>query len=110
MAQTKEERAAYQKRWRENNPDKVKEYRRRAYAKSILNGTLKYYPPNPKFQKFQREYNRRYYEKHKNDEDYKARQKANHKRWREKNRDKWNAYQNEYAKKKRALEGTNGTI
>ena len=27
---------------------------------------------------------------------------AYQKRWREKNRDKWNAYQNEYAKKKRA--------
>lgn len=100
MAKTKEEKAAYQKRWREENPEKVKEYKKRAYIKSVLNGTLKYYPPDPKFQ---REYAKRYYEKHKNDEDYKARQKANLKRWREKNRDKWNAYQNEYAKKKRAV-------
>lgn len=99
MAWTKEEKAAYQKRWREENSEKVKEYKKRAYIKSVLNGTLKYYPPNPEKV---RECNKSYYERHKNDEDFKKARKEYYLRWREKNRDKWNAYQNEYAKKKRA--------
>lgn len=42
------------------------------------------------------EYNKKWYEKHKNDPEYKAKQAANHKRWFENNRDKWYAYHNEY--------------
>lgn len=100
---TKEERREYQRRWRAENPEKVKEYKKRAYIKSILNGTLKYNPPTPEKA---REYNKSYYERHKNDEGFKKARKEYYLRWREKNRDKWNAYQNEYQKKKR-LESKN---
>lgn len=43
-----------------------------------------------------REYHKRYYEEHKNDPGYKAKQAANHKRWVENNRDRWNAYLKDY--------------
>ena len=41
-------------------------------------------------------YRKRYYEAHKDDPEYKAKQAANHKRWLENNREKWYAYQNKY--------------
>lgn len=39
-----------------------------------------------------KEYDKRYRERHKNDPEYKAKRKAHHQKWLEKNREKWNAY------------------
>lgn len=45
-----------------------------------------------------------YYERHKNDPTFKAKQKANHDRWIEKNRDRWNAYLKAYNLRKALAE------
>jgi hypothetical protein len=50
------------------------------------------------------ERNKRWYEKHKNDPEYKARRDATTKRWIKNNRDRWNAYQRAYRKARK--EGT----
>lgn len=41
-------------------------------------------------------YNKKWYEAHKDDPEYKARRDATTKRWIKNNRDKWNDYQREY--------------
>ena len=48
-----------------------------------------------------REQGKQYYAEHKDDPEYKAKRGANYKRWREKNKDKWNAYQREYRRKRK---------
>ena len=48
-----------------------------------------------------RERNKRYRERHKNDPEYKAKRKAHHQKWLEKNREKWNAYMRERSKTKK---------
>ena len=101
MGWSKEERAEYMRKYREKNREKINAYRREYYLKSILNGTLKYYPANSEKQ---REYRKSYYQLHKNELSYKEARKEATKRWVEKNREKWNAYQREYCKKRKLLE------
>ena len=48
-----------------------------------------------------RERNKRYRERHKNDPEYKAKRKAHHQKWLEKNREKWNAYMRERSQAKK---------
>lgn len=48
----------------------------------------------------------RYYEKHKDDPEFKAKRADICARWQEKNRDKWNAYQREYRRNRKAKGGT----
>lgn len=71
-------------------------YHREYYYRSILKGTFKY--PDPEKS---RAYHREYYQKHKDDEGFKQRNKAAVTRWRANNRDRWNAYQREYARKRK---------
>ena len=52
-----------------------------------------------------RKIEKRYYETHKNEVEYKARASANVYRWREKNREHYLAYQREYYRKKKATTG-----
>ena len=96
---TKEERREYQRKWRAEHKEHIKAYRREYYIKHFWD--RKDYPVNPEVN---RKAAKSYYERHKNDEDFKARIKAAQKRWREKNRDKWNAYYREYRNRKK-LEG-----
>lgn len=46
-------------------------------------------------------YNKKWYEAHKDDPEYKAKQAANHKRWLENNREKWYTYHNEYRRNRK---------
>lgn len=73
---TKEYKCAYLKRWRAENKEHAKAYRREYYLRTLLTG--KTYPVD------------------------KEKNRENVKRWRERNREKYNAYQREYARKKRA--------
>ena len=45
-----------------------------------------------------RAYAKAYYQEHKNDEEFKQKNKASNRRWRENNREKWSAYCREYRK------------
>lgn len=98
---TKEERAEYMRKYRAEHREEIKACRREHYIKSILNGTLKDYPKDPEKV---REYNKAYYQRHKQEirEKYKEARKEATKRWIENNRDKWNAYQREYQRNRRA--------
>lgn len=49
-----------------------------------------------------RERNKRYYAEHKDDPEYKAKHNELSKKWVEENRDRWNAYQREYRRKRKA--------
>ena len=77
MAWSKEERAEYMKKWREENKDNVKKYRHQYYIKSVLNG--KYIPPS-------KEYSREYMKK-----------------WRKANKEKYLGYQKKYQAKIRQI-------
>ena len=102
MKWTKEYRAEYMRKWRKEHKEHINEYMREYYIKSVLNGTLKYYPPKPEKA---REYSRAYYQRHKEDinkdEQYKKLRAETSKRWIANNRDKWNKYQREYKRKMR---------
>jgi hypothetical protein len=67
---TKEYRAEYMKKWREENKERVKECRHEYYMRSLLNG--KYVPPTN------------------------AHNRENARRWRENNREKYNEYHRDY--------------
>ena len=77
MAWSKEQKSEYMKKWREEHKAQIKKRRREYYLESLLNG--KYQPPS---NEYIREQGRR---------------------WREKNREHYNAYYREYHKKRRAL-------
>lgn len=92
MAWTKEYRAEYMKNYRAENRDQINANKRY---------WLKHNPEKVKAQA--KKDNKKFYEKHKNDPKYKARNAESTKRWRENNRDKWNAYCRErYHRKKLA--------
>lgn len=89
---TKEELAEYQKKYREEH-------------RAQINANKRYWRKhNPEKAKVQaKKDNAKAYEKCKNDPKYKAKRNEYAKRWRENNRDKWNAYCRErYHKKKLA--------
>ena len=96
---TKEYRTEYMRKWRAEHREEMREYYKQYRIKHFWD--IKYYKSPPEKRKI---YNKTYYEKHKNDEEFKKRSRECYKRWREKNRDKWNAYQREQKAKKRAEE------
>ena len=77
MSWTKEQRADYMKKWREENKAHVKKYRHNYYVESRING--KYVPPN------------------REDNTKRAR------KWREKNPDKYREYQRKYQSELRRI-------
>jgi hypothetical protein len=91
MAWTKEERAEYMKRYRQENRERInasKRYwlrlnRERERARS-------------------RKDSKNYYDRHKDEADFKQKKCAAVKNWVANNRERWNAYQREYKKRKRA--------
>ena len=88
------------RRYREEHREEIRAYHHEWYLKSVLNGTFKYSTPTPEKQ---RENSKRYYDKHKHEEAFKQMHRDANRAWREKNREKWNAYYREYRKRK-ALE------
>lgn len=94
MAKTKEERAEYMKQYRKEHREELNASKRYWYrlnltrerARSRANGKI-------------------YYEKHKDDADFKQRNYANYKRWVANNRLHNNEYQRKYLARKRGLEG-----
>lgn len=48
-----------------------------------------------------REYNKRHYDKNKDDPEFKEKRRKNHAEWLARNRDRWNAYVREYRMKKK---------
>ena len=99
MAQTKEERVAYMKAYRKEHREEIREYNRRYRIKHFWD--RKYYPVDPEIQ---RQRFKAYYKKHKHEEAFKQRNKENQAQWRERNREKFNAYHREYYRKRKALE------
>ena len=85
MAYTKEERAAYMKKYREEHREELNANRR--YNRQR-------HPERAKA------VSKAYYERHKNDPEYKKRAKENTKRWIANNRDYWNAYCKDYRLRK----------
>lgn len=83
MTQDDNERAA---KWRKNNPEKVKEIRRRQYLKN---------------QEKEKEYQRQRYQKIKDDPNYKTHKKTLNKAYREKNIEKLRQKDREYYWKNR---------
>ena len=83
---TNEERAAYMKKYRQEHKEQIKanqEYYR-AQNPDLVNA-----------------YSRKYHNTHKDDPEYKRKKKENFYKWLEKNRDKYNAYQRERARRLR---------
>ena len=86
---TKDERREYMRNYRAENREQI-------------NANKRYWlKRNPEKVKAQA---KKAYEKHKNEPEYKARQAKVQKRWRENNREKWNAYYREYYKRKKLAE------
>lgn len=83
---TKEERAEYMKRYREEHREQT-------------NANQRYYRNQNKERT--RELARNYYHRHKDDPEFMRRRREAVNRWMDKNRDEWNARQREYQRKKR---------
>jgi hypothetical protein len=88
MSWTKEERAEYNKRYREENREKI-------------NANMRYWRKhNPeKVKEYAKKNNKSQYEKHKDNPKYKAMIRENYNRWRNNHRAEYNAYQREYRRK-----------
>lgn len=90
---SKEERAAYMKRYREEHKEEIRanqEYYRKQNKERYIESS--------------RVYTRKYHNAHKNDPEYRRKRCECTKRWIEKNRDRWNAYQRErYHKRKEQI-------
>ena len=90
---TKEELAEYHKKYREEHREQINANKRYWYKR------------NPEKAKAQaKRDNAKAYAKHKNDPERMAKRRESTKRWREKNRDKWNAYCREYYNRKKLAE------
>jgi hypothetical protein len=112
---TKEEKAAYMKKYREEHLEEINANRRYWYRQNkerVKQYNKTYYeahrttPPRPKrtwdeTRDAHRVVCKKYYEKNKNDPEFKAMLRASQAKWLEKNRDKWNAYLREYRKRKK---------
>lgn len=88
MAMTKEERAAYMRKWHAEHREQINANRRYNYAH------------NPEIKEKEKAWHKAWREKHKNDPEYKAKMRENTKRWRENNREYWNAYVRDYKLRK----------
>lgn len=101
---TKEQRAEYNKRYKEEHKEEIY-LRRKRYQMENYERIKK---QNKEYAEANREkcraYGKAYYHAHKNDADFKERQKISRDYWMKNNRDKWNAYCRGYRKRK-ALEG-----
>jgi hypothetical protein len=90
---TKEELAEYQKKYREEHREQINANKRYWYKR------------NPEKAKEQaKKDNAKAYAKHKNDPEYKAKRNEYAKRWRDNNRDKYNAYYRKYYRQKKLAE------
>lgn len=106
---TKEYRAEYMKKWREENKEQIKANRRYYYQHHKEKILEQNNPSGIAYRNLHREEintkAKEWYYSHKNDPEFKKKAYANTKRWIENNRDKWNAYYREYKRKRKALEG-----
>lgn len=84
MAQTKEERAEYMKRYRAENKERLSENRKYYYKRH-------------------KEKEKAYYTKRKDDPEYKSRAKEIYQKWLKNNREHWNAYHREYRRRRKQL-------
>jgi hypothetical protein len=101
MAWTKEYRAEYMKKYREEHREQLKANRRYYYQRNKKN----ILQPNPKAAEENNVRVKRHYHSHKHDPEFKKKRNERVKRWIDNNRDRWNAYQREYYRKRKALEG-----
>ena len=86
----------YQKKYREEHNAELAEKRRQYYQKN--REKEREYNAKPERREKARECARRYYERHKNDPEYIANDRANHAKWQRENKDRINAYQRERRK------------
>lgn len=87
-----ERRREYNREYYKKNAEKLKQYRHEHYIKNrekYKAYSKNYAAANPEWRKA---YNKAYYEKHKNDPEFIAKQQANHARWQRENKDYVNAY------------------
>ena len=86
---TKEERKEYMKKYRQEHREQINANRRYWAAQNL-----------ERYREYNRRNSKAYYERHKDDPEFKAKCKESSKRWVENNRDRWNAYQTERYKRK----------
>lgn len=113
MAWTKEERAEYMRKWREEHREEIRASRRYYYKRNREKVLAANRPSNIAYRNLHREElnakQRAYYAAHKDDPVFKRKAYENTKRWIENNRDKWNERQREY-KKRKALAEINAAL
>ena len=85
MAKTKEERAAYMKRYRAENLDRLRANRRYYYKQH---------------KEKEKAYQKSYYDEHKGDSAFMEMKRVNTKRYIQNNRDKWNEIQRKHRRRK----------
>lgn len=106
---TKEYKAEYAKKYNEEHQEQIKANRRYWYEHNrerVKRVNKAYRDSHPDKV---RECIKKYYEAHKNDPDFKEKQKQYNKKWLDNNREKYNAYQREYRKRK-AFEELGGAM
>lgn len=95
MALTEQERKARHaeamRRWRAKSKPHLREYMREYYAEN-KDRIMELRRKNPKTKAYAKKYA----------DEHKEQSAEQHKRWLRENREKWNAYQREYQRKKRA--------
>lgn len=102
---TKEERAEYMKKYREEHRDQLNANKRYWYKQNrerLVKKQREAYTGEKREKHLV--YIRAYYEKHKDDPEYKARNRENQRRWQEKNSERLNAYKREQYRAKKGEE------
>ena len=109
---TKEERAEYMKKYRAEHKEEIYITRKRWSMKNQerIDKAQKEYAEahREEIRAYHKAYRKDYYNKHKDDADFKENRKIYRDNWLKLNRNKWNDYQREYQRKRRALGVSNG--